>query len=56
MTPEPITIDPDMPVKEIAALMDRKKVYTLPVVDRGKLVGIVGKLDLIRALARQPAE
>lgn len=56
MTPDPITIDPDMPVKEIAALMDRKKVHTLPVVEQGKLVGIVGKMDLIRALARQPAE
>lgn len=56
MTPDPITIDPDMPVKEIAALMDRRNVHTLPVVDQGKLVGIVGKMDLIRALARQPAE
>ena len=56
MTPEPVTIGPDMPVKDIAALMDRQKVHTLPVVDRGKLVGIVGKMDLIRGLARQPAE
>ncbi len=56
MTPEPISITPDMPVKEIAALMDRKKVHTLPVVDRGKLVGIVGKMDLIRGLARQSSE
>jgi CBS-domain-containing membrane protein len=56
MTPEPITIPPDMPVKEIAALMDHKKVHTLPVVDQGKLVGIVGKMDLIRGLARQPSE
>ncbi len=54
MTPEPLTISPDMPVKKIAALMDRKKVHTLPVVDQGKLVGIVGKMDLIRGLARQP--
>jgi CBS-domain-containing membrane protein len=54
MTPEPITITPDTPVKEIAALMDRKKVHTLPVVEQGKLVGIVGKMDLIRGLARQP--
>lgn len=54
MTPQPLTIPPDMPVKEIAALMDRKKVHTLPVVDQGKLVGIVGKMDLIRGLARQP--
>jgi CBS domain-containing protein len=54
MTPEPITITPGTPVQEIAALMDRKKVHTLPVVEQGKLVGIVGKMDLIRSLARQP--
>lgn len=56
MTPDPITIPPDMPVKEIAALMDGRKVHTLPVMDQGRLVGIVGKMDLIRGLARQPAE
>ena len=53
MTPEPITVAPETPVKEIAALMDRKNVHTLPVLESGKLVGIIGKVDLIRALARQ---
>lgn len=54
MTPNPVTIAPDTPVKDIALLMDTKKVHTLPVVEQGKLLGIVGKLDLIRALARPP--
>jgi CBS domain-containing protein len=40
-------------VPELAALMERKQVHTLPVVERGKLVGVIGKIDLIRALARQ---
>jgi CBS domain-containing protein len=31
--------------------MAAKGVHTLPVVEGGKLVGIVGKLDLIRGLA-----
>jgi len=53
MTPEPLTIPPEMPVPEIAALMARRKVHTLPVVEVGKLVGIIGKIDLIRALGRQ---
>ncbi|MDP3182822.1 MAG: CBS domain-containing protein [Desulfobaccales bacterium] len=55
MTQKPITIAPDTPVSEVAALMARKKVHTLPVVEGEKLVGIVGKIDLIRALARQSA-
>ncbi len=53
MTDKPLTISPETPASEIAALMDRKKVHTLPVLAAGKLVGIVGKIDLIRGLARQ---
>jgi CBS domain-containing protein len=51
MTADPVTVAPDNTVQEIARLMSSKKVHTLPVVDAGKLVGIVGKLDLIRGLA-----
>ncbi len=51
MTENPITVAPDTPVNEIARLMSAKGVHTLPVLDSGKLVGIVGKLDLIRGLA-----
>jgi CBS-domain-containing membrane protein len=51
MTEDPVTVAPDTPVNEIARLMSAKGVHTLPVVDSGKLVGIVGKLDLIRSLA-----
>ena len=52
MTPDPKTVSPDTPVSQVAALMDRKKVHTLPVMEGGKLVGIIGKIDLVRALAR----
>ncbi len=55
MTPNPLTLSPETPLSEIARLMERKKVHTLPVVAGGKVVGIVGKIDLIRALAREGA-
>jgi CBS-domain-containing membrane protein len=51
MTADPVIVAPDTPVRDIARLMSTKGVHTLPVVDAGKLVGIVGKLDLIRGLA-----
>lgn len=51
MTPEPLTVSPDTPVSEIAALMDKQKVHTIPVTKAGKIVGIIGKMDLVRALA-----
>ncbi|OGP70005.1 MAG: hypothetical protein A2Y80_06050 [Deltaproteobacteria bacterium RBG_13_58_19] len=53
MTPDPVTIAPETPLSSIAALMERKKVHTLPVLETGRLVGIIGKIDLIRALARE---
>ncbi len=51
MTEDPVTLAPDTPVQEIARVMSSKAVHTLPVLEGGKLVGIVGKLDLIRGLA-----
>ena len=51
MTENPHSVAPDTPVNEIARLMSSQGVHTLPVLERGKLVGIVGKLDLIRGVA-----
>ena len=55
MSPEPLTVSPDTPVPQIANLMARQQVHTLPVMDGGKLVGIIGKMDLVRALAKGEA-
>ena len=50
MTPKPVTVWPDTPLEDIASLMVGKKLHTLPVVDQGKLVGIIGKEDMLRTL------
>ena len=50
MTPNPVTVGPDMTIQEIAGLMVDKNFHTLPVVDSGKLVGIVGKEDVLRTM------
>ncbi len=50
MTPDPVTVDPDTNIEEIAALMVDKGFHTLPVLDNGKLVGVVGKEDILRTL------
>ena len=55
MSPKPLTVSPDTPVPRIAALMGQQKIHTLPVVEGGKIVGIIGKIDLIRAVAREEA-
>jgi CBS domain-containing protein len=50
MTANPVTVNPDTGIEEIAALMVEKSYHTLPVVDAGKLVGIVGKEDVLKTL------
>ncbi|ACL03349.1 CBS domain containing membrane protein [Desulfatibacillum aliphaticivorans] len=50
MTEKPVVVSPDTPLEDVAALMVDKKLHTLPVVDSGKLVGVVGKEDILRTL------
>jgi CBS domain-containing protein len=50
MTPDPVSITPDTGIENIAALMVEKNYHTLPVVDGDKLVGIVGKEDVLKTL------
>lgn len=56
MSSNPITVAPDTPVSQIAALMAKQKVHTIPVLKGGKIVGVIGKMDLVRAMAREPGE
>jgi CBS domain-containing protein len=56
MTRNPVTVSPDTPVSQIAALMAKQKVHTIPVLKGGKIVGIIGKMDLVRAMAQEPGK
>ncbi len=47
MTPDPYTIDPDSGWDEAAGMIDRLKVRHLPVVERGRVVGLVTSRMLI---------
>ncbi len=49
MTPNPITISPKTTLPEAQKLMKERKIRRLPVVDDGKLVGIVTQNDLFHA-------
>lgn len=50
MTPAPTFITPDTTIEDIATMMTNEKLYTLPVVEDGKLVGVVGKEDVLKTL------
>ncbi len=52
ISPEVLTISEDATVEEIARIMELRGIKRLPVLRGGKLVGIVCRSDLIRALFR----
>ena len=58
MTPDPLTIEPGASIAEAAHVMRDHKIGGLPVVQDGKLVGIVTETDLmnflIELLEKQP--
>ncbi len=51
MSSDPITVSEEKELEEVAEIMVENKVNRLPVVKNNKLVGIVTRADLIRALA-----
>jgi CBS domain-containing protein len=51
MTRDPDTVDPDTSVREAARLIHETGHNRLPVVEDGRLVGVVTRLDVLGALA-----
>jgi CBS-domain-containing membrane protein len=56
MTSDPVTVKPDTSIENVAALMVDNSFHTLPVVADGRLVGIIGKSDILKTLTGQAAQ
>jgi len=52
MTREPLTADASDPVEDAARTMRERKIGCLPILDDGRVIGIVTGLDLLDALIR----
>lgn len=53
MTSPAIVIGPDMDIRQAASVLVDRRIKRLPVVDdKGKLVGIIARVDIVRAAAR----
>ena len=52
MSKKVVAISPDANLLEAAETMEKNDVNRLPVIENGKLVGILARADLIKALAR----
>ncbi len=55
MTPDPITLSPNSTIGEAAGIMLENKISGLPVVDNGRLVGIITESDIFRVLVKEDA-
>lgn len=53
MTKVPVTVESETTVKEVAEILARQSFHSVPVVEQGKLVGIVTTTDLINYLLEQ---
>ena len=53
MTEDPITIEPDAPVEHAAHLIASRRHNRLPVVEHGRLVGVVTRVDVLEGLTRE---
>ena len=56
MTPDPVTVNPDTGLEAVAELMVDNNFHTLPVLENGRLVGVIGKEDVLRTLLTQKAD
>ncbi|HUF77065.1 MAG TPA: CBS domain-containing protein [Longimicrobiales bacterium] len=54
MTREVITVAPETEIESVAALLDAHRIRRVPVLREGRLVGIVSRGDLVKALAALP--
>ncbi|WDO03386.1 CBS domain-containing protein [Aeromonas allosaccharophila] len=50
MTANPLTISPETPLDEVIGLMEENNIKRLPVVKANRLVGIVTRVDILKAL------
>ena len=51
MTKRVITASPDLPLGELASLLEKHRIKRVPIVENGKLVGIVSRANLLQGLA-----
>lgn len=53
-TRDVVTCDEDMSIEDVATMITEKKIHLLPVLKDRRLVGIIGKKDLIKGISGQP--
>jgi CBS domain-containing protein len=55
-TKEVISVSPDASIQDVSSIMSEKGVHLVPVLEVGKVVGIIGKIDIIRGMTGETAQ
>jgi CBS domain-containing protein len=50
MTQNVISVDVDTPIEEVVEILERERILRVPVTERGKLIGVVSRPDVLRWL------
>jgi CBS domain-containing protein len=50
MTGPPITVKVETPIEDVMKKLEENRIVRVPVTDHGKLVGIISRRDIIRAI------
>jgi len=53
MSPHVVSASEETPLAEIATLLEKHRIKRVPIIEDGKLVGIVSRSNLVQALARR---
>jgi CBS-domain-containing membrane protein len=51
-----VSVSPDASLTDIASIMSEQNIHLLPVISSGKIVGIIGKIDIIKGLQSEGDE
>jgi CBS domain-containing protein len=53
MNRDVISVSPETSLRELATIMHEHACHLLPVVENGRLVGVIGKADVVRGIAQE---
>ena len=55
-TKEVLSVSPETSIQDVSSIMFEKAVHLVPVIEGGKVVGIIGKIDIIRGMTGETAQ
>jgi len=53
MSPDPVTVEPETPIRAVSRLLLERSFNSVPVAAGGVLIGMIGRSDLVRLLAEE---